>query len=47
MYGVKLIGSLESYGSRDLLLPILVLIAFNLAVAAIGRWRAIALIARG
>lgn len=46
-HGVKLIGSLESYSFLDLLLPILVLVAFNLAAAAIGRWRAIALIEKG
>lgn len=39
-HGVALIGSLEHYGTWDVVRPILILIAFNLAAAAIGRERA-------
>jgi ABC-2 type transport system permease protein len=39
-HGVALIGSLDRYGAMDIAAPVLVLIAFNLAVAAIGRERA-------
>lgn len=46
-HGVKLIGSIESYGLADVLAPIAILLIFNFAVAAIGRWRAISLIERG
>ena len=42
--GIVLIGRVENYGAWDILFPILVLIAFNLAVAAFGRRRAAALI---
>jgi ABC-2 type transport system permease protein len=42
--GVILIGSLDHYGLADIIRPILVLIGFNLVVAAIGRRRAIAVI---
>jgi len=44
--GVVLIGSLDHYGFVDVARPILVLIGFNLAAAAIGRQRAITLIER-
>lgn len=46
-HGVKLIGSLGAYGVGDVLGSIGILVAFNLVVAAIGRWRAVALIGRG
>src|SRR5262249_11680202 len=39
-HGVALIGSLDHYGAADIARPILLLIAFNLAVAAFGRERA-------
>jgi ABC-2 type transport system permease protein len=45
--GVVLIGSLGHYGWLDVLRPILVLIVFNAAVAAIGRHRAASLLRRG
>jgi ABC-2 type transport system permease protein len=44
--GVVLIGSLDHYGFVDIARPILVLVGFNLAVAAIGRRRAIAIVER-
>jgi ABC-2 type transport system permease protein len=46
-HGVALIGRLESYGIIDILMPIAVLIAFNLGFVWLGRQRAIALIGRG
>lgn len=46
-HGVKLLGRLENYSISDLLQPIVVLLAFNLVAAAIGCWRAIALIEKG
>jgi ABC-type transport system involved in multi-copper enzyme maturation permease subunit len=45
--GVVLIGSLDHYGPIDVLRPILVLVGFNLLAAAIGRRRAVAMVARG
>lgn len=43
--GVALIGSIDHYGARrDIALPILLLILFNLAAVAIGRRRAAALL---
>jgi len=39
-YGVVLIGSLDDYGAWDIVWPVLVLVGYNLVVAAIGRRRA-------
>jgi ABC-2 type transport system permease protein len=38
--GIVLIGSIDEYGAADLLFPILLLLAFNLAALMIGRHRA-------
>lgn len=44
--GVVLIGDLAHYGPLDILRPIAILIGFNAAVAALGRWRAIQILTR-
>jgi hypothetical protein len=45
--GVLLIGSLDQYGWWDVAWPVLLLVAINVGVAAIGRRRAVALMAKG
>jgi ABC-type transport system involved in multi-copper enzyme maturation permease subunit len=44
--GIRLIGSVDRYGAWDVALPILILIAFCVATAWIGRARAAAVFAR-
>ena len=41
--GIVLIGSVENFGAWDVVLPILLLVTFNLGFAALGRRRAAAL----
>ena len=45
--GIVLIGSIDRFGAVDLLFPILLLVAFNLAAAVIGRRRAIHVLEEG